>query len=93
MFDREELVRAIILQEKSYSLLKWIADAVTRGFIRFSTAHKYTSFPKAASAWHLEHYLNIPQDTRIEQEDLEEFCLFFTTYLENSFNLDPDPGK
>ncbi len=81
------------MQRHSYRLLTWMAKAVEDGFIQFDTAHDYSSLPVAAEAWILRHYENIPTDARVAREDLPDFCIFFSTYLENSFDLVPNPGK
>lgn len=81
------------MQERSYRLLNWMADAVKKGFILFNTAHEYSSLPEATYDWILSHYMNIPENARVNKDDLEDFSAFFTTYLENSFDLIADPGK
>ncbi|MDJ0807367.1 MAG: hypothetical protein QNJ78_11085 [Gammaproteobacteria bacterium] len=93
MFNREEISRAVDMQERSYLLLQWMAEAVTKGFIDFRTAHEYSSLPEAATEWILEHYLNIPENARVRKSDISEFSALFSTYLENSFDLIEDPGK
>ncbi|KAA1257419.1 hypothetical protein LF1_52680 [Rubripirellula obstinata] len=93
MLDRSELDHAIDLQQRSYCLLKWMASAVRDGFIEFKTAHNYSTLPEAALGWIDGHYLNIPADARVERELLPAFTSFFSTYLENSFDLVAEPGK
>jgi hypothetical protein len=93
MLNRNDIRRAVDMQRHSYRLLKWMAKAVEEGFIEFETAHEYSSLPEAAEAWILRHYLNIPSGARVAREDLGDFCAFFSTYLENSFDLVPSPGK
>lgn len=93
LLDADQLALAVELQRRSYNLLRWMADGVTRGFIRFDTAHDYVTLPEAAQRWILKHYNDIPPRARPAQEDLERFSLLFTTYLQNSFNLVRDPGK
>lgn len=93
MLNRNDIHRAVDMQQRSYRLLRWMAKAVEDGFIEFGTAHTYSSLPEAAEAWILCHYLNIPAAARVPHEDLHDFCAFFSTYLENSFDLVPNPGK
>lgn len=93
MFDRDQLEHAIDLQRRSYRLLKWLANAVRDGLIRFEAAHAFTSLPDATSARLLEHIQNVPPDARPEIADVQTFARFFSTYLENSFDLDVAPGK
>jgi hypothetical protein len=93
MLKEKEIKHALNLQERSYNLLLWMADAVTKGFIEFNTAHEYSSLPEATTEWILIHYKNIPDNARVEKKDLHQFSAFFSTYLENSFNLIEEPGK
>lgn len=93
MFDKAQLEQAIDMQHRSYRLLKWLADAVRRGLIRFEAAHTFASLSQGASSWLAEHLQNIPPDARPERNDVAIFANFFSTYLENSFDLDPAPGK
>ena len=93
MFDQQQLEHAVDLQQRSYRLLKWLADAVRSGLIQFESAHAFTSLPDAASSWLSEHIQNIPPDARPDRADIPTFAKFFSTYLENSFDLDTNPGK
>ena len=93
MLDPQEIELLVDMQHRSYRLLKWLADAVKRGFVSFDTAHKYSELPEAAEGWIAEHYLNIPEIARPRRDDLQPFCIFFSTYLTNSFDLVANPGK
>ncbi len=93
MFDQDQLEHAIDLQQRSYRLLKWVANAVKKGLIRFEAAHAFTSLPDATSVWLAEHLQNVPPDARPDLADVQTFARLFYTYLENSFNFDVDPGK
>ena len=93
MFNQPEMRRLVDMQHRSYLLLKWMAKAVSDGFVNFVTAHDYSSLPEAAGGWILEHYLNIPDNARPPRENLSAFCAFFSTYLTNSFDLISNPGK
>lgn len=92
MLNPSDMRRLVDLQERSYYLLKWVAQAISEGFISFTTAHQYATFPEAAEPWILRHYLNIPEDARPARDELPVFCAFFSTYLTNSFDLRPNPG-
>ena len=93
MFERTTIERAVDLQQRSYKLLKWMADAVDRGFISFGAAHTFSTLPEATSAWIEEHYLNLPNAARPERADLPAFANLFSTYLDNSFDLVEQPGQ
>ena len=93
MLQPDSLSKIVDLQQRSFLLLKWLADAIGEGFIRFETAHDYSSMPAAGEAWIREHYLNLPERLRPEQEDVGVFSAIFSTYLKNSFDLHADPGK
>ena len=96
MLNQPEMRRLVDMQHRSYLLLKWMAKAVTEGFVNFETAHDYSTLPEAAEGWILGHYLNIPGNARPPREDLPAFCAFcafFSTYLTNSFDFISNPGK
>lgn len=81
------------MQHRSYLLLQWMASAVKDGFVRFETAHSYSTLPDAAEGWIRGHFANIPANARPLFEDLPEFAAFFSTYLTNSFDLIANPGQ
>ena len=91
--DPKQLELAVDMQAKSYALLKWVGQAVSSGLLSFHTAHEYTSLPLAAKDWIERHYLNIPVAARVDEQHLTAFANFFSTYLENSFDLITNPGK
>ena len=93
MLNQPEMRRLVEMQQRSYLLLKWMAKAVSEGFVNFETAHHYSTLPEAAEGWIRRHYLNIPENARPPREDLAAFCAFFSTYLTNSFDLISHPGK
>jgi hypothetical protein len=93
MLDPPEMRRLVQMQRRSYVLLKWMAKAVSEGFINFETAHDYSALPEAAEGWILGHYFNIPENARPPREELSAFCAFFSTYLTNSFDFISDPGR
>lgn len=93
MLNPDTINRAVDLQQRSYQLLRWMADGVTKGFIRFETAHNYAALPEAAEAWIIRHYQDIPRKAKPTEKDVPTFSRLFTTYLENSFDLRQDPGK
>jgi hypothetical protein len=93
LLDPARLDVAIEMHAKSYALLKWVGEAVSSGLLTFNAAHRYTTLPLAAKDWIDKHYLNIPQNARVEHQQLVPFANFFSTYLENSFELVPLPGK
>lgn len=93
MLNQLEMRRLIDMQQRSYLLFKWMAKAVSEGFVNFETAHDYSTLPEAAEGWILGHYMNIPDNARPPREDLTAFCAFFSTYLTNSFDFVSNPGK
>lgn len=93
LLDQQQLGLAVEMQAKSYALLKWVGQAVTSGLLTFQTAHKYSTLPQAAADWIEKHYLNIPAAARVDRDDIPVFANFFSTYLENSFDLIASPGK
>lgn len=93
MLNQSEMLRLVNMQHRSYRLFEWMAKAVSQGFLRFETAHDYSTLPEAAEGWILEHYLNIPEYARPVRDDLPASCAFFSTYLTNPFDLVSNAGK
>jgi len=93
MHCKDDLDFAVDLQKRSYNLLRWLSDAVSRGFISFQAAHEYSSLPISTAKWIESHYENIPPESRPRIEDLKQFSNFFSTYLKTSFELVSAPAK
>jgi hypothetical protein len=93
LLDPQQLDIAVKMQAKSYALLKWVGQGVSSGLLSFRTAHEYSTLPHAAAHWIDKHHLNIPDAARVDQRDIPVFANFFSTYLENSFDLIANPGK
>jgi hypothetical protein len=93
LLDQRKLDLAVEMQAKSYALLRWVGQAVASGLLSFRTAHTYSSLPLAAAEWIEKHFQNIPEAARVDQTDIPVFANFFSTYLENSFDLIENPGK
>lgn len=67
-----EIEKAVMLQQKSYLLLKWVADSIRSGFIDFTSAHNISDLPSAAFVWMEQHYENLPVS---DHEQKELVCL------------------
>jgi hypothetical protein len=92
MLPGDRLALAIEIHSQSYQLLRWVAEAVRRGFIPATRAHEYANTGDAAFDWIEEHYLNLPQGLRPDRRHLREFANFFGTYLTSSFDILEQPG-
>lgn len=93
LLDPQQLDLAVAMQAKSYALLKWVGQAVSTRALSFHTAHQSASLPAAAKDWIENNYWNIPSAARVDEKDTLVFANFFSTYLENSFDLIESPGK
>ncbi len=95
MFDTAQLGEAIEIQNRAYKLIRWVDDAIERGFITFTSAHAYATDSEAASAWIAEHYHNLPPESRPPSQSgsaMEKFGNYFASYLNTSFELVAEPG-
>jgi hypothetical protein len=95
MLEPATLDEAIDLQRRSYALLKWLANAIPRGFTSFDTAHEYADSADSAFAWVDEHFANLPLAARPPARDdrvMRRFANCFASYLETSFDLEEKPG-
>ncbi len=93
MLPVERLKLAISIHSKCYKLLRWVSDAIQRGFIPLTRAHEYTSMADSSYEWFVEHYDNLPTELRPERRHLREFSNYFSTYLTTSFDLIEKPGQ
>jgi hypothetical protein len=93
MLPSDRLKLAIEIQARSYRLLKWVAEAVGKGFIPATRAHGYADMPDSAYDWIEEHYLNLPASARPERNQLRPFANFFATYMLSSFDIVEQPGR
>lgn len=92
MLPNDRLSHALSVHATSYRLLKWMADAIGKGFIPVWRAHGYGSSNEAATEWISANYHSLPADARPEPERLPEFARFFSTYLITSFDVIQEPG-
>ena len=92
MLPAQGIKTAVEIQQKSYRLLLWLADAIDRGIITFTHIHQYTGAADAAWEWFEEHYNNLPDAGRPERDRLREFSNYFGSYGTTSFDLVEQPG-
>jgi hypothetical protein len=92
MLPPDRLTLAIEIHSQSYQLLRWVAEAVGKGFIPATRAHHYANTCEAALAWMEEHYFNFPAAMRPERQYLRAFANFFGTYVMSSFDIVEQPG-
>ena len=70
----------------------WISDAIDKGLIQPSRAAHHSGGPDAATQWLRANSYNIPDEFRPQENDIEEFAAFFSTYLTSSFEVVENPG-
>lgn len=92
MLAADRLTLAIHIHAQSYELLRWVAEAVRKGFIPATRAHQYATAGEAALAWMQDHYENFPPAMRPDRTHLREFANFFATYVTSSFDIIEQPG-
>lgn len=95
MLSEEEITIAVAIQNKSYKLLKWLEQAMTRDFISPRSAHINMSAPEVTGIWIRSHLHNIPEEARpsiADQVEFDRFCNFFSSYLLTSFDIVERPG-
>src|SRR5262245_57767864 len=93
LFEEGAIRRAVDLQRRSYTLLRWMDQAIEKGFISYDAAHTYATLSGATQAWIDRHYMDIPVAARPAKEDVPAFSALFATYLEGSFDLVREPGQ
>ena len=96
MFIKEDLKRAVRIQQRTYRLLKWMNTAMDKGFISPETAHEYATASEVAKEWIEKHFHNLPNDGRPEQFDkkeIEAYANMLSTYMLTSFEIEEQPRK
>lgn len=91
-FNHIQLAKAIATRDRSYRLLLWISDAIDQGYIQPSRAAHHSGEPHAATEWLRKNYHRIPEECRPQENDIDEFAAFFSTYLTSSFDVIENPG-
>jgi hypothetical protein len=89
----EIVERALDLQNRSYHLLRWVADRIDHGTLEFKHAHEWATLPSAAHGWIEASYSTLPSHVQPERGDLRAFANLFASYLETSFEMVEAPGK
>lgn len=92
MLPVDDLTLAIDIHSRSYKLLRWVSDAVERGFISGIRAHEYADVADVALDWVEQHYLNFPIEMRPNHRHLSQFANYFSTYVLTSFDIIEQPG-
>lgn len=92
MLPADRLQLAIDIHARSYRLLRWVAEAVGKGFILATRAHEYADAADSARDWLDEHYRNLPTEARPDKSHLREFANYFSTYVTTSFDIIEQPG-
>lgn len=93
MLPSDKLTLAIEIHQRSYKLLRWVSDAIHKGFISVSRAHENGNVADNAFEWIEQHYFNLPPESRPDRSYLREFSNFFSTYVLTSFDLIQSPGN
>ena len=92
-FATDRVARAVRVQSQAYALLMWMEQALDHGIIQPEKGTSYATELEAGQDWIERHLLNFPPEARPATEDLEAFTRYFTSYLDCSFDLDPNPGE
>lgn len=92
MLPTERLAFALTIHDRSYRLLKWVSEAVDKGFIPITRAHDYANERAAALDWIESNFQSLPAAVRPPKEELVPFANFFATYLMSSYDFVAAPG-
>jgi hypothetical protein len=93
MIDTDALASAIEIQQKSYRLLRWVAEAIDNGRMPARFATRHAEGPEAAVEWVRQYHDGFPRDVRVDSKDLEALANFFWTYVVTSFDVVSEPGS
>lgn len=96
MINEDELNRALKTKDQTYNLVMWLNSAIKKDIINPQKAIEYTTSFNAAKDWIVEHYKNLPIDSRpdsLDLNDIESFTHMFLSYFNSSFDIEIDPGQ
>jgi len=92
MLPADDLAFAIEIQQKSYRLLRWVADAVDTGIVAAQTVSHHSDGPEAAIDWVRRYHGTFPREIQVESADRDALASFFWTYVVSSFDVDVEAG-
>jgi len=96
MINEQELDRALRIKNMTYNLLMWLNSAIKNKIISPEKAIEYTASFYTAKNWIVEHYNNLPIDSRpdsIEFKDVEPFTYMFLSVFNSSFVIETEPRQ
>jgi hypothetical protein len=92
MLDPVELREAVLLQQKSFELLRWVRANLRKQTLNFSVAHQATSTAEASREWVQRNLPNLPPAMRPDASQMDKFAHLFSSYLTTSYVLNESPG-
>lgn len=92
-FNRNDIERAVVLQAKGYAFLRWLEKGLQTDRLAPSELHAFGTLEQSARGWIEQHYASLPSEVQPAREDIEAFSNLFSTYLQSTFDLDPNPGE
>jgi len=96
MITEQELDRALRIKDLTYNLLMWLNSEIYKKIISPEKAIEYTASFYTAKNWIVEHYNNLPIDSRpdsIDLKDVEPFTYMFLSVFNSSFVIETEPGQ
>jgi hypothetical protein len=96
MINEHELNRALKTKDQTYNLVMWLNSAIKKDIIIPQKAIEYTTSFDAAKDWIVEHYKNLPIDSRpdsLDFKDVDTFTYMFLSHFNSSFDIETEPGQ
>ena len=93
MLDPDILSHAIEIQQKSYRLLRWVAEAIDDGLIPAHCATRHAEGSDAVVEWVRRYHNLFPGDVQVDSKDVDTLARFFWTYVVTSFDVVAERGS
>ena len=96
MINEHELNRALRIKDLTYNLVMWLNSAIKKDIINPQKAIEYITSFDSAKDWIIEHYKNLPIDSRpdsLDFKDIDPFTYMFLSHFNSSFDIETEPGQ
>ena len=93
MFKKEEVIKAVEIQNLGYKFLKYISEKIDDGEFTFSKSHENESSANVILDWLNTYYDYLPKSILPQKSELKEFSNYFASMLTTSFQINEEPER
>lgn len=93
MFKKEEVIKAVEIQNLGYRFLKYISQKIDDGEFTFSKSHEDESSADVVFDWLNTYYDYLPESILPKRNEVREFSNYFASMLTTSFQINEQPER